>query len=193
MEVEGECHAYVAEETPMLTYLNVHTALEARRAKARTDKTYGPKVLVCGGANVGKSTLCRILLSYAARQGNVPVFVDLDVGQNSITVPGAVAAVHVSKPVDIELGMSRLSPLVYFFGHTTPSKNLPLYRKQMELLASEVSKHMATKEESRGSGFIVNTCGWVEKEGYDLLLEAIRAFKVGEFSSVFIFDGSSFD
>lgn len=36
---------------------------------------------------------------------------------------------------------------------------------------------MATKEESRASGIVVNTCGWIEKEGYDLLLDTIRAFK----------------
>jgi hypothetical protein len=52
LEVDGECHAYVAEETPMLSYLNVHTTLESRRAKARAEKGYGPKgecddIVVC--------------------------------------------------------------------------------------------------------------------------------------------------
>lgn len=31
VSVEGDCHAYVAEETPMISYLNVHNVLEARR------------------------------------------------------------------------------------------------------------------------------------------------------------------
>lgn len=162
----------------MLSYLNVHTALESRRSKARDAKGYGPKVMIVGGGDVGKSTLSRILLSYGARMGSVPVFVDLDVGQNAISVPGMLAACHISKPVDVETAMTQLSPLVYFFGHTTPSANLPLYRKQVEVVAAELSKHLASKPDPRASGIIVNTCGWVDKEGYDLLVHAIKAFKI---------------
>ena len=178
IEVEGDCHAYVAEETPMVSYLNVHIVLEARRTKAKADKGYGPKVLVCGGVDVGKSTLCRILSSYAARVGSVPTFVDLDVGQNSITVPGVLAAAHVSKPFDIEQGLTRAAPLAYFFGTSTPSSNVPLYRKQVESLAAELSRHFASKPEARAGGLIVNTCGWTEGDGYELLLHAVRAFKI---------------
>lgn len=32
-----------------------------------------------------------------------PLFVDLDVGQNQISVPGAIAAVPVERPVDPEV------------------------------------------------------------------------------------------
>ena len=31
--------------------------------------------------DVGKSTLCQLLLNYAVRMGRRPVFVDLDIGQ----------------------------------------------------------------------------------------------------------------
>lgn len=34
-----------------------------------------------GPVDVGKSTLCQLLLNYAVRMGRRPVFVDLDVGQ----------------------------------------------------------------------------------------------------------------
>lgn len=34
-----------------------------------------------GPTDVGKSTVCRLLLNYAARLGRAPVYVDLDVGQ----------------------------------------------------------------------------------------------------------------
>lgn len=36
-----------------------------------------------GPVDVGKSTLCQLLLNYAVRMGRRPVFVDLDVGQAS--------------------------------------------------------------------------------------------------------------
>lgn len=32
-----------------------------------------------------------------------PIFVDIDVGQNQITVPGSLAAVPVERPVDPEV------------------------------------------------------------------------------------------
>ena len=36
-----------------------------------------------GPVDVGKSTLCQLLLNYAVRTGRRPVFVDLDIGQVS--------------------------------------------------------------------------------------------------------------
>jgi polyribonucleotide 5'-hydroxyl-kinase len=180
LEVEGECHAYVAEETPMVSYLNVHVVLEARRTTAKQDRSaYGPKVLIAGGCDVGKSTLARILLSYGARVGSGVTYADIDVGQNSVTVPGALAAVHVSKPFDVETGLgASKAPLAYFFGHTSPSANHSLYRKQVDALAAELSRHLASKPEARANGILVNTCGWTDGDGYDLLLHAIRAFKI---------------
>ena len=39
--------------------------------------------MVVGPTDVGKSTVCKLLVNYAARLGRAPVFVDLDVGQVS--------------------------------------------------------------------------------------------------------------
>jgi len=39
--------------------------------------------MVVGPMDVGKSTLCKMLVNYAARQGRAPALVDLDVGQVS--------------------------------------------------------------------------------------------------------------
>ena len=36
-----------------------------------------------GPTDVGKSTVCRLLLNYAVRLGRKPIYVDLDVGQVS--------------------------------------------------------------------------------------------------------------
>ena len=37
--------------------------------------------MITGPTDVGKSTLCKLLLNYAARMDRAPVYVDLDVGQ----------------------------------------------------------------------------------------------------------------
>ena len=61
------------------------------------------------------------MLNYAVRMGRSPVFVDLDVGQGSISVPGSIGSVLVERPAIIEEGgFAETAPLVYHYGHTTP-------------------------------------------------------------------------
>lgn len=69
---------YVANETPMTSYLNTHLALEQLRRKAAAENELGPRVLVVGPHDVGKTSLCKILVSYALRQGGTPIYVSLD-------------------------------------------------------------------------------------------------------------------
>ena len=71
-------------------YLNAHAALEQLRKKAETDNSRGPVTMIVGPMDVGKSTVCRLLLNYAVRMGRRPIFVDLDVGQGQISVPGTI-------------------------------------------------------------------------------------------------------
>lgn len=103
---------YVAKDTPMLLYLNTHAALEQMRKQAERDNERGPRVglnrncfclfvrsqemnhgltlnnfpqvMVVGPTDVGKSTVCRLLLSYAVRVGRRPTLVELDVGQSGV-------------------------------------------------------------------------------------------------------------
>lgn len=42
--------------------------------------------MVAGPTDVGKSTLCKILINYAARMGRAPIYVDLDCGQVRATL-----------------------------------------------------------------------------------------------------------
>lgn len=71
-------------------YLNCHACLEQLRIKAETDSGRGPVTLVVGPTDVGKSTVTRILLNYAARMLRRPIYVDLDVGQGQISIPGTI-------------------------------------------------------------------------------------------------------
>lgn len=82
--------SYIAKETPMVIYLNCHAALEFMRNTAEQENGNGPIAMVVGPADVGKSTVCNLLLNYAVRMGRRPIFVDLDVGQGQISVPGSI-------------------------------------------------------------------------------------------------------
>jgi polynucleotide 5'-kinase involved in rRNA processing len=46
--------------------------------------------MITGLPDVGKSTLSRMLVNWAARLGRTPILVDLDVGQNQISIPGTI-------------------------------------------------------------------------------------------------------
>lgn len=55
-------------------------------------KTQGPRVLICGPAESGKSSLAKVLIAYAVKLGRSPVWVDLDPADNNVGVPGTLAA-----------------------------------------------------------------------------------------------------
>ena len=67
VEVYGKPgHAYVESDTTMHSAFGIHDVLEARRRRAQESKTdNGPRVLVAGPADTGKSTIVRQLLAYA--------------------------------------------------------------------------------------------------------------------------------
>lgn len=82
IEVVGEVSAaYISRETPMRLYVNCHAALEQKRRLAKSSGGTGPRVLLVGPPDVGKTTIARILANYGARQGSQPLYVDLDVSE----------------------------------------------------------------------------------------------------------------
>ncbi|XP_032823441.1 polyribonucleotide 5'-hydroxyl-kinase Clp1 isoform X1 [Petromyzon marinus] len=171
--------AYVAKETPMLLYLNVHAALEQMRVQAeRQEEERGPRVMVAGPGDVGKSTLCRLLCSYAARLGRRPTLVELDVGQGSVSIPGTLALLYIERPADTEEGFNLQAPLVYHFGSTTPSSNVKLYNKVVSKLADVFDQRCKVNRRAAISGCVINTCGWVKGAGYQALIHAATAFEV---------------
>jgi len=175
-----EVQPYTSKETPMIMYLNVHAALEQMRKNADTSPSVerGPIVMVVGPADVGKSTLCRLLLNYGVRQGRRPIFVDLDVGQGSISVPGTVGALLAERPAAVEEGFSQNAPLVYHYGHKTPGDNPTLFNRLVSRLADVVRERMEANRKAEVSGLVINTCGWVRGEGYNQIKHIAQAFEV---------------
>ncbi|KAH7532604.1 protein CLP1 homolog isoform X1 [Ziziphus jujuba] len=177
IELDGTTETdYTADETPMISYVNVHAVLEGRRNRAKASSSEGPRVIVVGPTDSGKSTLSRMLLSWAAKQGWKPTFVDLDIGQGSITIPGCIAATPIEMPIDPVEGIPLEIPLVYFYGHTTPSNNVDLYKVLVKELSQMLERQFAGNAESRAAGMVINTMGWIEGVGYELLLHAIDTF-----------------
>lgn len=186
LTVKGEMDVhYIAKETPMLQYLNSHAALEQLRIMVDEQNEMGPIAMVVGPCDVGKSTVCKIFLNYAVKQGRTPIFVDLDVGQGSISLPGTIGAFLVERIAHVEDGFVQQTPIVYQFGHISPGDNDAYYKLLLSKLAGETIKRLQTNKKIKSSGMIINTCGWVKGAGYKHILHAAKVFQV---AAIFVLD-----
>ncbi|CAH0486556.1 unnamed protein product [Peronospora farinosa] len=180
LEVNGAPEvAYTSEETPMDSYLNIHSQLQRCRELAKAKHAAGPRVLVCGPVDSGKSTLTQILVNYALRLGEKPTLVELDVGHGCLSVPGTLSASPLDmNSLSVEEDFVLTNPLAYFYGHAMSSDNVELFRYQQQQLAKTVKRRLENDAQVNASGCVINTCGWVDGAGFDLLVHAIKDFEV---------------
>lgn len=78
----------------------------------------------------------------------------------------------------VQEGYVQPTPLVYYFGHTSPNDNVKLYSQLVTTLASRIDGRLERDADARASGIIINTTGWVDSSGYDVLLHCMKAFAV---------------
>jgi len=185
LEVTGHAATeYIAEETPMVSYVNCHATLEQMRVRASiarrshvplSSEAEPPRVLILGAENSGKTTLCKALLNYALRAGQAwsPLVVNLDTWDGAWTVPGTLSASHLSSPIVTttadnpygstatsapgSLSSAALLPLVFWFGHLEPKQNLDYMRHLIHTLALKVEQHSQDYAESVSSGLFIDT------------------------------------
>ncbi|KAJ5893591.1 Pre-mRNA cleavage complex II Clp1 [Penicillium taxi] len=168
----GGCQSeYTAGETPMMEYFNMHIALESIREESQGSGKDGPRVLLLGPENAGKTTLAKILTAYATKIGRQPLVVNLDPSEGMLSVPGTLTATAFRSMLDIEEGwgsspMSGPSfvpvklPLVYSYPLTSPlDEEGAVYRPIVSRLALSVTGRMAEDEDARETGIIVDTPG----------------------------------
>ena len=65
-----------------------------------------------------------------------------------------------------------------FGGNVSPGDNASLYQYQVERLAGLLDQRTNVKPRNLASGFIVNTMGWIDGQGYELLLHAAEALHI---------------
>lgn len=168
----GGCQSeYTAEETPMVEYANIHFALETMRQEAQGTGKDGPRVLLLGPENAGKTSLTKILTAYSTKVGRQPLVVNLDPTEGLLSVPGTLTATAFRSILDIEDGwgnspMSGPSPvpvklpLVYSYPlHSPLDAEGSVYRPIVSRLALSVTGRMAEDEDARETGIIVDTPG----------------------------------
>jgi polyribonucleotide 5'-hydroxyl-kinase len=184
----------------MVEYANVHFALETMRQEARAAGKDGPRVLILGPEDAGKSSLAKILTAYATKVGRQPIAVNLDPAEGVLSVPGTLSAAAFRTMIDVEEGwgnspMSGPSPvpvklpLVYFYPLQNPLEaEGSIYRPIVSKLALSVSGRMAEDEDTRETGVIVDTPGILSqgKPGSEEMINHL----VTEFSSMIFLPAS---
>jgi polyribonucleotide 5'-hydroxyl-kinase len=200
LEVSGECDDYVAEyatpeESPMVSYLNLHFALEAQRAAAsRVGRgSQGPRVMICGPQNSGKTSLARMLIALATRTGSQPLMASVDPREGMLSLPGTMSAAVFGSLMDVEdpaggfgIGSTPSSgpsavpvklPMVYYFGREQVEDDVQLWKDLTSKLASSVRAKIKADDTVRASGLVLDTPTVnVGKGGIDLLVHAVKEF-----------------
>ena len=190
LEWEGPCAEYVASNAVMRRYASIHFALEGMRMKSEKDGEQPPVTLILGDANAGKTTLAKVLVSYATKMGRFPMFVNLDPTQPAFSPPGSIAAVPVSHVLDIEdpsFGMGTINgpaqthhkqPIVFDYGLAQTSQSPEFYQTLVGHLSEVVQARVAQDDRVRHSGIIIDTPTSMSSDEDSLLLDVISKFHV---------------
>mmetsp|Transcript_45536 Transcript_45536/g.33294 ORF Transcript_45536/g.33294 Transcript_45536/m.33294 type:complete len:196 (-) Transcript_45536:862-1449(-) len=137
LQFSGLCEFYVSSvtPTPMAQYLNLHATANIMRNQALKFRELGPRILVTGQSQSGKSTLCKILVNYALKLGWTPILCDLDLQNNEVAPPGCIGAALVEEPLPNDDLVE--ASLCYFHGSTLPV-TLEFFDKQVDEMAKAV-------------------------------------------------------
>ena len=173
----------------MISYANLHFALERKRDEAVSTGQDSPRVLVLGPEDAGKTSLVKLLTAYATRSGRQPVTVNLDPKEGILSVPGSLSAVTFSSILDVEEGWGSspvngpspipvMLPLVYYYGQANPDSGDRIYKPIVTRLAVAVLSKLQDDRHVGSSGCLIDTPGAISqgKGGYDIIQHIVSEF-----------------
>ncbi|MDH5202676.1 MAG: Clp1/GlmU family protein [Nitrospirota bacterium] len=124
----------------------------------------GTAILI-GATDSGKSTLTRYLIEKLVSRDSVTSFVDSDIGQSSLGIPGTISMKIFGKAEDIE---DFSADNIFFVGSLNPAKNIPLMIDGTKKMVNNARKYTEL--------ILVDTTGLIYGEyGKALKIGKIRA------------------
>lgn len=175
VEVDGfpKGDPYVSSGPSVMTaYINLHAALDTRRQIAAATGKRGPRVVIAGQASVGKTTVSRLLVNYAARLRRKPMYIDLDAADGVAGLPGTLSMAVHERMMDLADGPAGARPLCYHFGHLKPSDNKRLFSLLLTKMAEAAAQRCSEDEGVNSGGCVIDTAD-LDKAG---VLEVQAAF-----------------
>lgn len=175
---------YVSEETQMSAYLNFHFAL----CKMREQDVRGPRVLILGPKDCGKTSLAKILASYASRMDYEPMIVNLNPSDPVFSIPGTLTGTPVSDILDVEDGWGQTyttgvaplhpkQPTVRYYGSPDIHENLKFYKHNVSRLGVTVCSRVSEDSTMKKSGVIVDTPPLTIKD-VEIIEDVISDFEI---------------
>jgi polyribonucleotide 5'-hydroxyl-kinase len=173
----------------MVSYVNTHFALEGLRQEAARAGKDAPRVLVVGPNNSGKTSLVKLLTAYAQRSGRVPLVVNTDSREGTMSVPGTLTATAIASILDVEEGWGSSPtsgpspvpvklPLCYYYGLPSPEDNPKLFKPLITRLALAATSRLEEDSDVKETGLIIDTPGVISqgKGGYELISHIVSEF-----------------
>lgn len=142
--------------------------------------SFGPRVLIVGDVNTGKSYTALSLINSATRCKEFAVaYVDADVGQQGVSCPGCVSTVLVDTPQSILFPFTDLLPASFFFGEVqVTARSKERYIEYCQSCFHIFRQHAQSMHSLGAGGLVINTMGWINKLGLTILCELAVVFEV---------------
>ncbi|CXI24455.1 clp1-related protein, putative [Plasmodium berghei] len=185
VQIKGKTlQEYESKNSTIKEYLSLSYVLDAYRNLAKKKKNIGPRVLITGNNNSGKSSVSMLLLNYALKSGFKPIYIEADPKGNCDKMdinrgPGIMSCFiydnNEGKKNDISLNTNNSNnrcryALDYFFGYLDILDDINLYYHINECISSCTYlmllnnlnyysgnlKNNADQEIIYSSGFILN-------------------------------------
>ena len=153
--------------------------LKIFRASSARTRRGGPRVILVGATDRGKTSFGKFLLNHAVNDGLTPTFVDLDVSQGSISLPGTLSMVTLNRPLHPLKSVEYLNDAdTRHFGYTSLGRNPALAMNAVRELAEAFKTKCNDSSAVHKGGCIISTCGWSYGAGLDISCLAVLLFEV---------------
>lgn len=172
--------SYIATDTPMPAYISAHAVLQSKRQLAKAAGVPGPRAVVVGPRDCGKSTFVSMLASYCVKANGSALVVDVDpsgCGAAGI-VPGSIALSAINH-LDLEAGgLMHESVVSLMLGHTSPRHNPFVSEKVFEGMGSVLDGVLSLPRMNPYVGCLVDTSGDIDgKHGSESVIQVVKAMK----------------
>ncbi|ORZ33353.1 hypothetical protein BCR44DRAFT_155317 [Catenaria anguillulae PL171] len=169
---------------------NMHVALEQARKTAAVSGLPGPRVMIVGEPDTGKSTVAKTLANYIHKLDKQPLLVDLNPENPTISIPGTLSLIHLTHPLDPSLGLcashpSLLAaglgalPLILWHGSDQPVREFDkpawhLYERVCKEAARACDDKVAHDEHVREAGVVVDAPGGIGQDKINWLVDVFK-------------------
>ena len=174
----------------MVKYANIDFALERLPDEAVSSGKDGPRVIIVGPENAGKTSLAKFLTAYATRSGRQALAVNLDPKEGLLSIPGTLSASAFTSILDVEEGWGSSPtngptpvpvklPLVYFLGLESLDQDITVSKPVISRLGLSVLNRLQDDAAAKQAGCIIDTPGALStgKGNYDTLQHVISEFQ----------------